>query len=849
MTTARQAIDDFVARLPFQPDEFQRTAFELIGGGESVIVAAPTSAGKTLVAEAAVAAAVATNRRAFYTTPIKALSNQKFADFSGQYGADQVGLLTGDNSINGDAPVIVMTTEVLRNMIYANRGDLSGLGVVVLDEVHYLQDPARGPVWEEIIIHLPLDISIVGLSATVANADQFTAWVDSRRSGTHLVLERNRPVPLSGQYLLFDKNSGHKLMPIFKQRDGRRTPNSAIVKLLRQGGGRRRRFHTPRRPETVEELAQRDLLPAIYFVFSRMGCEAAAQQVAAALNLTGPEEVVEIRRRAEQGTAHLSDADLGMLGYADWLANLERGVAPHHAGMVPAFKETVEELFADGLIRVVFATETLALGINMPARSVVIENLSKFNGETHELLQPGDYTQLTGRAGRRGIDEEGVAVVLHSPYVPFERVAAIAGAGSHPLRSSFRPTYNMAVNLIANYPRRQAEDLLRASFAQFQRETETGGIRAGIAKTAKALDEYRAKAACEHGDIFALIERLDSSGRDLPSVRDVMRRFVGETNAGDVLEVPSRRGSELFVLLARGRTQQPRLQLLSEFGRIKRMKAEDLPPGTARVGHIDLPKPFRPNEAGFRDRVLQALKHSPPAGPRIEAKAPIDDPLAACPDLHDHIRWAKRARKAEKELDKRGRRLERLEGDLVRELEATLDLLHRWGFTGDWSLTEKGHQLRTVYSELDLLVVEAATSGLFEGLSVPDFVALASLFVYEPRGDGEPADWPQGQAEARGEDLVGLWKQLSRDERAARLSETRPPDHGFAAIAHGWARGLTLEELFGEDQLAAGDFVRTIRQLLDLIRQLRDTFPLLAEPASDAIGLLDHGVVSAGGIA
>jgi ATP-dependent RNA helicase HelY len=267
------------------------------------------------------------------------------------------------------------------------------------------------------------------------------------------------------------------------------------------------------------------------------------------------------------------------------------------------------------------------------------------------------------------------------------------------------------------------------------------------------------------------------------------------------------------------------------------------------VGRIELPKPFRPNEVGFRDRVIEALKHAPPAGPRVEARAPIEDPLAACPDLHDHIRWAKRARKAEKDLSSRRRRLERLEGDLVRELEATLNLLSGWGFTGDWSLTDKGHWLRTIYSELDLLIVEAATSGLFDGLSAPDFAALASVFVYEARGDGEPADWPQGNSEARGADLMALWKQLTRDERAARLSETRLPDPGFAAIARGWADGLTLEELFGEDQLAAGDFVRTIRQLLDLLRQLRDTFPALAETASDAIGLLDHGVVSAGGIA
>ncbi|RZV47864.1 MAG: DEAD/DEAH box helicase [Acidimicrobiia bacterium] len=848
MTTRTGAIDDFVARLPFRPDKFQTEAFGIIAEGDSVIVTAPTSAGKTLVAEAAVAAAVATNRRAFYTTPIKALSNQKFSDLGRQYGTDQVGLLTGDNSINHDAPVIVMTTEVLRNMIYTDREDLSGVGVVILDEVHYLQDPSRGPVWEEIIIHLPLDIPIVGLSATVANAGEFTDWVNSRRGNTHLVLERTRPVPLNGQYFLFDKNTGHRLLPIFKQRDGRQTPNSQIVKLLRQDGGRRRRFHTPRRSETVEELAERDLLPAIYFVFSRMGCEAAAQQVAGSVRLTTSDEAEEIRLRAEAGTAHLGDDDLAMLGYDTWLANLERGVAPHHAGMVPAFKETVEDLFADGLVRVVFATETLALGINMPARSVVIENLSKFNGETHELLQPGDYTQLTGRAGRRGIDEEGVAVVLHSPYVPFERVVAIAGAGSHPLRSSFRPTYNMAVNLIANYPRHQAEELLRASFAQFQRSAETGSIKTGLEKKQHALADYRAKAACEHGDVFAFMDRLEGSGDKLPSAREVMRRFVGETNPGDVLEVPGRRGPEIFVMLARGRTQQPKLQLLSAFGRIKRVKAEDLPLGTARLGRIELPKPFRPNEVGFRDGVLAALKTAPLGGKREEAQAPVDDPLAACPDLHEHVRWAKRARKLDKELRRQERRLERLEGDLVRELEATLQLLDSFGYTDGWALTEKGRRLRTIYSELDLLVSEAAEGGLFDDLPAAEFVALVSLFVYEPRGDSESGEWPAGPIGERGREILDLWKGLVAAERDSRLTETRQPEWGFATIAHGWASGLTLDEIFGEDQLAAGDFVRTVRQLLDLIRQLRDTFPALSSVAADAVGLIDHGVVSAGGI-
>jgi ATP-dependent RNA helicase HelY len=849
VTTARAAIDDFVARLDFEPDRFQREAFEIIADGESVLVTAPTSAGKTLVAEAAVAATVATGKRAFYTTPIKALSNQKYADFSAQYGADNTGLLTGDNSINSDAPVIVMTTEVLRNMIYTDSHALVGLGVVVMDEIHYLQDPARGPVWEEIIIHLPLEIPLVGLSATVANAEEFTAWINSRRGSTHLVLEENRPVPLTSLYLIHDGNTGEKLMPVFRTNNGRRTLNSKVVRLLSQGGGRRRRFHTPRRTPTVEVLKEHDLLPAIYFIFSRAGCGAAAEQVASDLRLTTDAESAEIRRRAEARTSHLSEDDLTMLGFGSWLSQLERGTAPHHAGMVPAFKEVVEELFSDGLVKVVFATETLALGINMPARSVVIESLSKFNGETHELLQPGDYTQLTGRAGRRGIDTEGVALVLHSPYVPFERVAAIAGAGAHPLRSSFRPTYNMAVNLIANYPRHQAEDLLRASFAQFQREAEMGSLRSTIERNQEALSEYRTKARCEKGDVFEFLGRLDAGQVVMPSARDVMRRFAGETNPGDIIEVPGAGGPERFVLLARGRTKQPRMQLLSSDGRLRRIRVEELPVGATRLGAIKLPKPFRPNEEAFRRRVLEALVGFEPSSKPERAIVDTGDQLGECPDLHDHIRWARKARKLQKELRRQEKKLDRLGGGLIRELQATLELLGEWGYVRGWSLTDEGQRLRTIYSQLDLLLCAAASRGLLDDLDAAQLAAFVSLFVYEARAESETVTWPDPLVAARGEELLSLWRNLEERERSAKLALTRMPDNGFAGFAFGWARGLSLEELFAEDELAAGDFVRTARQLLDVLRQVRDTYPHLSVVAREAITEIDRGVVSAGGIA
>ncbi len=480
-------VHGFLKSLPFTPDPFQLTAIEAVERGRSVVVTAPTGSGKTLIAEAAVHRSLTRGRRAFYTTPLKALSNQKFRDFISIYGADHVGLLTGDNSVNSRASVVVMTTEVLRNMIYSG-SDLSSVETVILDEVHYLQDRFRGAVWEEVIIHSPPNIKLVCLSATVANADEFTRWIRSRRGPTELVIEKHRPVPLKRWWAVWDRfeKKAH-VLPLFIGGADRTKPNPAIPRALARRGGRRRRFATPRQLTVIKHLAELERLPAIYFVFSRVGCDQAAARIARAdIKLTVQEEREEIRSRVEEGTAHLDDSDLRAIGYATWLDRLERGVAAHHAGLVPAFKELTEQLFCDGLVKLVFATETLSLGINMPARTVVLDQLSKFTGQGHELMLPGEFTQLTGRAGRRGIDRVGHAVVLHSPYVPFHRVTSIADLGSHLLRSSFRPTYNMVVNLIANYPRRQAETLLEASFAQFQqRRIQQRHLRGSSRKAAK----------------------------------------------------------------------------------------------------------------------------------------------------------------------------------------------------------------------------------------------------------------------------------------------------------------------------------------------------------------------------
>jgi ATP-dependent RNA helicase HelY len=528
-------------------DDYQREACTHIEAGSGVLVAAPTGAGKTIVGEFAVFLALRNGRKCFYTTPIKALSNQKYADLVRRHGAASVGLLTGDTSVNPEASIVVMTTEVLRNMIYARSATLANLGYVVLDEVHYLADRFRGAVWEEVIIGLAESIQLVALSATVSNAEEFGEWLSEVRGEMAVVVSERRPVPLFQHVLV-----GRALYDLFAEiaptaretpGEGKTEVNPALIKIAREesrfvrddarrprgrsGRGRRtvsygsgayggaahrsryggagrgpRSVHVPSRPELVELLDEEALLPAIVFIFSRVGCDAAVRQLLASrIRLTSRVEEQEIAAIIERHVAGLSDDDLQALDYDHFAEALGKGVAAHHAGMLPTFKECVEEAFVRGLIKVVFATETLALGINMPARSVVLEKLVKFDGETHADVTPGEYTQLTGRAGRRGIDVEGHAVVLWQPGLDPRAVAGLASRRTYPLRSSFAPTYNMAVNLVASVGRERARTLLEQSFAQFQSDRSVVGAARTLARNEEAIDGYWAAAGCELGAV------------------------------------------------------------------------------------------------------------------------------------------------------------------------------------------------------------------------------------------------------------------------------------------------------------------------------------------------------------
>ena len=780
--------ESFAATLSFDLDDFQLQAIRALAEGDSVLVAAPTGAGKTLVAEYAIARAIANGRKTFYTTPLKALSNQKYGDLVRTYGAELVGLLTGDNAINGDAPVVVMTTEVLRNMIYANSPTLNNLQYVVLDEVHYLQNPYRGSVWEEVIIHLDLDVELVCLSATVSNAEEFADWLRTVRGSTTAVIEERRPVELRHLYAVGDRSSETlHLLPTFVGEDGgelRANPEAARLDRKAVGPRANRprgsKLYAPRRAELVERLGEELLLPVIYFIFSRAACDDAVRQcLRDGLRLTKSHERRELRRIAEQHVAALSDNDLDVLDYDSWLAGFEQGIASHHAGMVPPMKEAVEHAFMLGLVKVVFATETLSLGINMPARSVVIEKLSKFTGEHHENLTPGEYTQLAGRAGRRGLDDVGYAVVCWNPFVQFEQIASLASKRTYALRSSFRPTYNMAVNLVQRCDQEKAHHLLNLSFAQYHADR----------------------------DVVALERQLERS----------QERF---TKAQELID--------------NGRGNLVRYQRLVE--KYDQAKRNAVP---QRIRHRTVAE--APEE---RDRKMRVL---------VAAEAALAaHPAATDPELKARLKAANSMPRLEREIDKLQRRVEGRTETLARTFDRVLGLLEGWGYVHDWTLTDAGYMLARLYTEGDLLLAEAIRAGLLDGLPPAGVAALVSCIAYERRGpDSEvpvaPRKWPSKEIATRAKRFDELWQRVLLSERDARLPESRQPDPGFTAVISGWVNGAELISLLEDHDMTGGDFVRTIKQIIDLLRQVGQVAldPATAAAARSAADSCLRGVVLA----
>ena len=769
--------NEFLGRYPFSMDDFQIQGCQALENGKSVLVAAPTGAGKTIVGEFAAFLAMESGKKCFYTTPIKALSNQKFQDLSAMFGESNVGLLTGDTSINSEAPIVIMTTEVLRNMIYSASSTLTDLRYVVMDEVHYLADRFRGAVWEEILIHLPESIQVAALSATVSNAEEFGDWLQTVRGEMQVIVSESRPVPLY-QHVLF----GNRLLDLFSSstkvnpeilRLEKESIRAVRTKYGNSGGKKNWRDSsqiTPTikalgRAEVIEKLDREGLLPAITFIFSRAQCDNAVKQcLAAGLRLTNAEERSQIREVISEKTKSLPEDDLIVLGFHEWVDSLERGIASHHAGLLPAFKECVEELFQRGLIKAVFATETLALGINMPARTVVLEKLTKWNGESHVSVTPGEYTQLTGRAGRRGIDIEGNAVILWNKDIDSASAAGLASTRTYPLKSSFQPTYNMTINLISQFGAARARTSLESSFAQFQADKAVVGLARQIKRNNDAISELEEEISCHLGDFVEYAQ---------------IRFEIKELERG-----------------------------LST----KRRKAREF------------------EEEKIADARKALRNHS----------------CHGCSDRETHARIAERADRLRRENSGLSARVANRTHVIARRFDLIKVMLEKFGYLNNDAITANGKLLSKIYGETDILIAEMIRREAFGQLTAAELVSIVSVFVYESRKDAPPK-LPRGQVEEVLSDLVKVWIEINDLEVDLGLEPIREPDAGFCWASYRWASGHSLTAILKGTELTVGDFVRSMKQIIDLLRQIAIASPHLSPIVSDALGRIDRGVIAYAG--
>ncbi len=905
---------DFAAGLSFTLDPFQTNACVALENGRGVLVCAPTGAGKTVVGEFAVHLALAAGRKCFYTTPIKALSNQKHNDLVARYGPVRIGLLTGDQAINGDADIVVMTTEVLRNMLYADSPALHGLAYVVMDEVHFLADRMRGAVWEEVILHLPDEVRLVSLSATVSNAEEFGGWIQTVRGDTTVVVDEHRPVPLWQHMLvgkrlfdLFDLSKGAapgegkaRVDPELLRHIAHRREADRLMDWQPRGRGRdghRGRpamYRPPSRTDVIGTLDQAGLLPAITFVFSRAGCDAAVKQcLRSAVRLTNRTERDRIAEIVDRRCADLAESDLAVLDYHEWREGLLRGLAAHHAGLLPVFRHTVEELFTAGLVKAVFATETLALGINMPARTVVLERLVKYNGEQHAPLTPGEYTQLTGRAGRRGIDVEGHAVVLWHATDEMADPAQVAGLAStrtFPLRSSFAPSYNMTINLVQHMTPAAAHRLLEQSFAQYQADRSVTGLVRGIKRGERMLAALAAEqsddweSVLEYARLRASIterERAQSRAGRLTRRKGINDALAG-LKRGDVIAIGLGRRSGLAVVLEPAfDADDPRPLVLTEHRWAGRISAADYAGTSQRLGSMSLPKRVEHRQPKVRRDLALALLRAAdsidvPSVRRsrgaTEATPDIDPELAGLreqmrrhpahqlPDREARVRAAERYLRIERDNDQTQQKVAAATNSLARTFDRIVSLLSERGFIegaeGEPAVTDDGRLLARIYSESDLLVAECLRGGVWDSLNPAELAAVVSAVLFESRGDGPtvPPGFEQVTDEVRRAlaKTRRLWTDIRGDERRHRLPFSREPDAGFAAAMYSWATygdltaALLMSDNGNGNALPAGDFVRWCRQVLDLLDQVRlaAPSPQLRATAKRAIGAVRRGVVA-----
>jgi superfamily II RNA helicase len=854
-------LERFRARFPFALDDFQVEAIRAIDADQSVIVSAPTGSGKTLVAEYAIQAALETGKRIAYTTPLKALSNQKYNDFVRAYGAETVGILTGDVKVNPHAQVLVMTTEILRNALFGS--GLDGLGYIVLDECHYMGDEGRGTVWEEIIVGAPKDVLLVGLSATVSNVKEIADWISLVHRPIVPIFHPQRPVPL--HYSVADlAGDVHDIADV-------RRGTARVVGDESRGPDDRGRWYTRRVVDPVvliEALEERGWLPAIYFIFSRAGCERAMQDVLAeGRPLITREQRREVDAVIGEATAENPSIGESALSQAVF-QGLRIGVATHHAGILPGLKRLIETLFERGLCRVVFATETMSLGIHMPARAVALQGLTKRTDRGFRALSNNELTQMAGRAGRRGIDPEGQCVIALDARDGLEDLLRVVDGAPEPIESQFKLGYGSAALLLGTgAPPELLRKRIESSFGQYQNLRRIREMEAEVQGLEDALARARAyEAPC--GD-FARIGRYRRARQEVQARRQAAgrggrrgERSPVEAEPGRLALVRRKGAPSLAMILGVHsiRGHRTLLDALLPHGAVVRLKSGVIKRIFWATPPLHVPRDLRRGEPRSlrhlteqlaRLNVAELIAHEREQGPEAVLGA-IE--CHRCP-------WGATARcehasrdleRLEERAAQRRAALDAFKNAYWQEFLRVVEVLEQYGAVKDGRLEAKGRLIAALRHDNELLLAETVSRGFFDDLTVAEVAALCSALLEESRS-GEPQLAraflkKRPKLKRRLDHLIQVADGVWQAQRARHLGMPVAVHPGFMPSVFRWASGeddwsSIVAESFGGHE---GDLVRALRRLIDLLRQLAEgpeVPPETARLLAQAARIIDRGIV------
>ncbi len=853
---------DLQSLFPFELDTFQHKAIAALDAGRSVVVCAPTGSGKTLIGEYAIHRALAHQKRVFYTTPLKALSNQKLRDFREQFGQDAVGLLTGDTSINRDAPILVMTTEIFRNMLYGTPigevgTSLSNVEAVVLDECHYMNDRQRGTVWEESIIYCSTSIQLVALSATVANSDQLTDWIHEVHGPTELIYSDFRPVPLTfhfcnvkGLFPLLD-DDGKKMNPRLRPKGGK------VNKVNPKGRGPRP--ETPSLAFVLSQLQAREMLPAIYFIFSRRGCEKAVADIdQLPISLVNDEEAAQLKLLIDDFLIRNPE-----VGRAEQIGPLLKGIASHHAGILPAWKGLVEELFQRGLIKVVFATETLAAGINMPARTTVVSSLSKRTDLGHRLLNPSEFLQMSGRAGRRGMDTQGHVVTVQTAFEGAREASYLATVGADPLVSQFTPSYGMVLNLLQTHSLEEARVLIEKSFGQYLATLSLRPYQDYI----NSLETELAQLEAQIGEVdWKLISQYDKLQERLKEERRLLKILQDQAIEVQASDLPvtlsfavagtilSLKGKHIavadplpavLVTKVPGSGQFPYLVCIgadnrwyvATVGDVVGLRGEI--PRLRRVDDLVLPPDLilKPGQVRTGDAITGAIATQIPdpepleeTAPEVYAQLRRTEAVAAQLEAHPVHQWGnrssiqkrqKRIKAIQVELDDRRGKLNAQIHRHWDEFVGLIEILQTFDCLDDLTPTRLGQATAAIRGDNELWLGLACMSGELNSLDPHHLAAACAALVTEV---ARPDSWTRYRLAGEVEEALGGLRNIRRRLfQLQRRHEVAAPvwlEYDLVALVEQWALGAEWLELVGNTSLDEGDVVRMLRRTLDLLSQI-----------------------------